>query len=142
MNQNTIAQTSAQIASAPGIQHWIGTGITTLVVLFLIFDGITKVVRVPQVIDACHKVGVGAELVVPIGLLLLACTAVYIAPKTAILGAILLTGYLGGAVTIHVIAKQGVFPIVFALGFGALVWTGLMLREPRLIRWIFLRQFP
>ena len=141
MNQNAIAHTSDQISSAPGVQYWIGTGLTTLVVLFLIFDGITKVIRVPQVIDACHKVGIASDLVVPIGLLLLTCTAVYIVPRTAILGAILLTGYLGGAATIHVIARQGVFPVIFAVGFGVLVWGGLVLREPRLIRWILFRQY-
>jgi hypothetical protein len=140
MNQNTLAQTSTQIASVSGIQYWIGTGLTTLVVLFLIFDGVTKVIRVPQVVDACQKAGIASDLVVPIGLLLLACTAVYIAPRTAIIGAILLTGYLGGAATIHVIAKQGVFPIIFAIAFGVLVWTGLILREPRLIRWVLFRQ--
>jgi len=141
MNQNTIAHTSAQIASSPGIQHWFGTGLTALVVLFLIFDGVTKIIRVPQVVDACQKVGIASDLVVPIGALLLACTAVYITPRTAILGAILLTGYLGGAATIHVIAKQGAFPIIFAVSFGILVWTGLILREPRLIRWILFRQY-
>src|SRR5688572_12895283 len=103
MNQSTIAQTSDQIASTPGIQHWIGVGLTTLVVLFLIFDAITKVIRVPQVVEACEKVGIASELVVPIGFLLLGCTAIYIAPKTAILGAILLSAYLGGAITVHVI---------------------------------------
>jgi hypothetical protein len=66
--------------------------------------------------------------------------AIYVNPKTAILGAILLTGYLGGAAAIHVIARSGVFPITFAIGFGVLVWTGLILREPRLIRWILLRE--
>lgn len=140
MNQNTIAQTSVQIGPSAGTQHWIGMGLTILVVLFLIFDGVTKVIRVPQVVEACQKLGIGAELVMPIGVLLLGCVALYVAPRTAILGAILLTGYLGGAVTIHVIAKQGIFPIVFAVGFGVLVWTGLVLREPRLIRWIILRE--
>ena len=139
MNQNTIAQ-AAQVSGA-GIQHWIGVGLTSLVVLFLIFDGVTKMVRVPQVVEACQKVGIGPDLVVPIGVLLVACTAIYVTPRTAILGAILLTAYLGGAVTVHVIARQGMFPIIFAIGFGVMVWSGLILREPRLIRWILLRQY-
>ena len=140
MNQNTIAQASTQFSTS-GIQHWIGVGLTTLVVLFLIFDGVTKIIRVPQVVEACQKVGIGSDLVVPIGVLLVACTAIYVAPRTAIFGAILLTAYLGGAVTVHVIAKQGTFPIIFAIAFGIMVWSGLILREPRLIRWILLRQY-
>jgi hypothetical protein len=141
MNQNTIAQTSNQLASAANIQHWIGTGLTTLVVLFLVFDGVTKVIRVPQVVDACQKAGIASDLVIPVGILLLTCTAVYINPKTAILGALLLTAYLGGATTIHVIARQAKFPIIFSVAFGLLVWAGLILREPRLLRWILFRQF-
>ena len=119
---------------------WLGAGLTGLVVLFLAFDGITKVMRVRQVLEACQKVGIASDLVVGIGLLLLACTALYVTPRTAILGAILLTGYLGGAATVHVMARQGIFPIVFSIGFGVLVWAGLILREPRLLRWILLRQ--
>jgi hypothetical protein len=91
--------------------------------------------------EACQKAGIASDLVTGIGLLLLACTAIYVIPKTAILGAILLTGYLGGAVTLHVIARAGNFPIFFALGFGVLVWTGLALREPRLVRLILSRQY-
>ena len=119
---------------------WLGAGLTGLVVLFLAFDGITKVIRVTPVVEACQKMGIGPDLVVGIGILLLACTAIYATPKTAILGAILLTGYLGGAAALHVIARSGVFPIVFAIAFGVLIWAGLVLREPRLIRWILLRQ--
>jgi hypothetical protein len=75
-----------------------------------------------------------------IGLLLLACTLIYVIPRTTILGAILLTGYLGGAAATHVIQRSGAFPIAFAIGFGVLVWAGLILREPRLVRWLFRRQ--
>jgi hypothetical protein len=140
MNQDTIMQTSAQLSTAPKVMPWLGAGLTGLVVLFLAFDGITKVIRVRQVLEACQKVGIASDLVVGIGLLLLACTALYVTPRTAILGAILLTGYLGGAATVHVMARQGIFPIVFSIGFGVLVWAGLILREPRLLRWILLRQ--
>ena len=119
----------------------LGAGLTGLVVLFLAFDGITKVIRVTPVMEACQKMGIGSDLVAGIGMLLLACTALYVIPKTAILGAILLTGYLGGAAATHVIARAGNFPIFFAIGFGGLVWAGLILREPRLVRWILLRQY-
>ena len=141
MNQDTIMHTPARHSSASKAMPRLGSGLTGLVVLFLAFDSITKVIRVAPVVEACQKAGIASDLVTGIGLLLLACTAIYIIPKTAILGAILLTGYLGGAVTVHVIARAGNFPIFFAIGFGVLVWTGLALREPRLVRLILLRQY-
>jgi len=64
---------------------------------------------------------------------------IYLIPKTTILGAILLTGYLGGATAIHVSARSGAFPVAFSIGFGVLVWVGLVLREPRLLSLILLR---
>lgn len=118
----------------------LGAGLTGLVVLFLAFDGITKVIKVQPVIEACEKMGIGPQLAVGIGLLLLACTALYAIPRTAILGAILLTGFLGGATAAHAIVRSGTFPVVFSIGVGALVWSALALREPRLVRWVLLRQ--
>jgi hypothetical protein len=140
MNQDTIMQTPAQHAPAFKPRPKVGMGLTVLLVLFLAFDGTTKVLRVAPVVEACQKVGIASDLVVSVGLLLLICTAIYAIPRTAILGAILLTGFLGGATTIHVIAHNGAFPVVFAIGFGVLVWAGLILREPHLLRWIFLRR--
>jgi len=140
MNQDTIMPATEQVASAAKAISWPGVALTTLVVLFLAFDGITKVMRVAPVMEACQKMGIGPDMAVGIGILLLTCTAIYVIPKTAVLGAILLTGYLGGAAAAHVIARSGVFPIAFSIGFGVLVWVGLILREPRLLRWILLRQ--
>ena len=140
MNESTITQTSAHFPSASRAMPRLGTGLTGLVVLFLAFDGITKVIRVPPVMEACQKMGIGPDLAVGIGVLLLACTAIYATPRTAILGAILLTAYLGGATALHVIVQSGIFPISFAIGFGVLVWVGLGLREPKLFRWILSRR--
>jgi len=111
--------------------------LTGLVVLFLAFDGITKVIRVAPVMEACQKMGISPETAVGLGILLIACTGIYVTPRTSILGAILLTGYLGGAAATHVIHRSGAFPTAFAIIFGVLVWTGLILRDPRLVRWIF-----
>ena len=119
---------------------WTGGIITGLVVLFLAFDGITKIIYVAPVVEASEQLGLPGDLLPGIGILLLACTAIYVIPKTAVLGAILLTGYLGGAAAIHVRAASEAFPIAFSIGFGLLVWLGLVLREPRLIRTILLRQ--
>src|SRR5262245_21425064 len=107
MNQDTILQTSVSLATVSKVMPRVGTALTALVVLFLAFDGITKVIRLTPVVEACQKTGIASDLVAGIGLLLLACTAIYVIPRTAILGAILLTGYLGGAVTVHVIARSG-----------------------------------
>ena len=140
MSENVIAQTPAQLSTPSRVTAWLGAGLTGLVVLFLVFDGVTKVIRVAPVAEACQKVGIGPDLMVGIGILLLACTTIYAAPRTAILGAILLTGYLGGATWLHISVRSGIFPTVFAIGFAVLVWVGLGLREPRLFRWILLRR--
>ena len=139
MNQNTIAQTqtSNQRASASRARLWIGRILTILVILFLAFDAITKIIRLGPVMEACQKLGIGPDLAMGIGILLLACTVIYAIPRTAILGAILLTGYLGGATLLHVLTKGGAFPTIFAIGFGVLAWAGLALREPRVVRCIF-----
>ena len=71
-------------------------------------------------------------MIVPLGIVLLTCTILYLVPRTAVLGAILLTGYLGGAVATHVRAGQGLFEILFPVVFGALLWGGLVLRDERL----------
>lgn len=128
-----------QAAPPSTAAFWAGAIITGLVVLFLIFDGVTKVVPVKPVIEACEKLGIPAHTILGIGTLLLACTALYAFPRTAVLGAILLTGYLGGATAIHVRAGSGVFEMGFSVAFGGLVWAGLLLREPQLLWTIILR---
>jgi len=111
---------------------WTGRIITALVVAFLVFDGLMKVIREPHVISASAELGYPPTTIVPIGALLLACTALYLIPRTAILGAILLTGYLGGAVASQVRISHPVFDCAFPVIFGALAWIGLYLREARL----------
>jgi len=140
MNENTITETSFQLSSPSKMMPWLGTGLTGLIVLFLAFDGITKVIRLAPVVEACQKMGIGPNLAVGIGILLLGCTTIYAIPMTAILGAILLTAYLGGATALHVVVRSGISPITFAVGFGVLVWVGLGLRQPGLFRWILSRR--
>jgi hypothetical protein len=132
--------TELQPSSISPAMLWTGRVITTLVILFLVFDGVTKVIKVGPVMEACEKLGLSQPTAVAIGLLLLACTAVYTIPPTAVLGAILLTAYFGGAVMTHVRGGNGAFPIVFSIAFGVLTWVGLVLREPRLWWTILLRQ--
>ncbi|MBI3192695.1 MAG: DoxX family protein [Pedosphaera parvula] len=131
--------TPAQPEIASGMRLWIGIGLCGLVALFLVFDGVTKVIQIAPVVEATKKLGLPSDSTVPLGLLRLACTALYAIPQTALLGAVLLTGYLGGAVAIHVAARSGSFSIFFSLGFGVLVWAGLALRDPRLVPFILSR---
>src|SRR5678815_4715300 len=85
--------------TSPSGMFWGGWIVSGLVILFLIFDGVTKMLRVTPVMEACARLGLSADFAVGIGAVLLACTVVYAIPQTAFLGAILLTAYLGGAVS-------------------------------------------
>jgi hypothetical protein len=111
---------------------WAGYIITALPVLFLLMDGVMKLFRPEVVVKATVDLGYAESTIIPIGVTLLACTILYIIPQTAVLGAILLTGYLGGAVATNVRAQTGAFSIIFPVIMGSLVWLGLYLREARL----------
>jgi hypothetical protein len=103
-----------------------------VVVLFLLFDSITKVMKVRAVIEASALLGYPENAIVTIGIILLVCTVFYIVPQTAVLGAILLTGYLGGAVAANLRIASPMFNTFFPIAFGVLAWIGIFLREPRL----------
>src|SRR6185437_6757549 len=123
---------TAQGAPVSKGRLWTGYIISGLVVLFMIFDGVTKVMKVPQVIQASAKIGYNATTVVGIGATLLVCTALYVIPRTSIFGAILLTGYRGGAVDANVHSGTALFNITFPMAFGVLAWLGIYLRDRRL----------
>jgi len=111
---------------------WIGRGMSILVVLFFLLDGVMKLFKPAPVIEATEKLGYQQSVIVPLGIVLIACTVLYMIPQSAVLGAILLTGYLGGAVASHLRAGDDWFPILFPVVFGVLVWGGLYLRDPRI----------
>ena len=112
---------------------WIGRGISTLAVLFLIFDSSGKLFEVHPVIDGTVRLGYSPDMVFTLGMLLLACVVTYVVPRTSLLGAVLLTGYLGGAVATHVRVESPLFShILFPVYLGALLWGGLLLRDARL----------
>jgi len=111
---------------------WAGRVISGLPALFFLVDGAMKLVKPAPVIEATVRLGYRESTIVPIGVVLIVCTILYLIPKTSVLGAILLTAYLGGAVATHVRAGEPVFSIVFAIVFGVLVWLGLYLRNPTL----------
>ncbi len=114
---------------------WIGRVITFLIISFLLVDSIMKVVKAAQSVEGTTELGWPEGSVQGIGLILLICTALYMIPRTSLLGAILLTGYLGGAVVTMALHKSS---IIFPSVFGILVWVGLWLRDGqirRLIPW-------
>src|SRR5262245_14052138 len=108
---------------------WAGWIISALPVLMLLFSGIAKLAKPDFVVDGLEKLGYDPSLALGLGILELACTVVYLIPRTAVLGAILLTGYLGGATATHVrLGEQFITPVLL----GVLVWGGLYLRDARL----------
>ena len=118
---------------------WAGRILGGLPALFLIFDAVMKFIKPVPVVETTVKLGYAESVILPLGAVLLICTVLYLIPPTAVLGAILLTGYLGGAVATHVRAAEGAFPVVFPVVFGILLWGGLWLRDTRLQKLIPLR---
>lgn len=110
----------------------IGWILSALPALFLLFDGAMKLVKPAPVVEATVQLGYSESVLVGLGITLLTCTILYLIPSTSVLGAILLTGYLGGAVASHVRVGEGLFPVLFPVVFGVLLWGGLLLREARL----------
>ena len=110
---------------------WSGRVLAGLVILFMIFDGTIHILKPQPVVDAFAQLGLPLHLSVGIGILELACTALFAIPRTSILGALLLTGYFGGAIATQVRAEAAWFPSIFPALMGALVWTSLALRDPR-----------
>src|SRR5215813_15167008 len=111
---------------------WAGRIIGALPALFLLVDGAMKLVKPEVVVKTTVQLGYAETVILPLGVVLLTCTILYLIPQTAVLGAILLTGYLGGAVATQVRAGQGLFGILFPVVLGILPWRGLVLREARL----------
>lgn len=107
-----------------------GRIISGFAALFLLADGVLRTVHFAPYMQGTVQFGYPEHLATPIGIVLTACTLLYVLPRTAVLGAILLTGYLGGATATHVRVEDPSF--LFAATFGVLVWAGLYLREPRL----------
>ncbi|MBP6821411.1 MAG: DoxX family protein [Acidobacteria bacterium] len=108
---------------------WAGRILSALPVLMLLFSAIMKFMKPAQVLQGLAQFGYQESVVLSLGILELACTVVYLVPRTAVLGAILLTGYLGGATATHVrVGDQFFIPIVL----GVLLWGGLYLRDERL----------
>ena len=122
---------------------WLGRVLSGLVILFLLFDGAIKLVPWPVVTETMDRIGYGSSenLARSLGFITVACTVLYAIPPTSILGAILLTGYLGGAMASHLRIGSPLFShTLFGFYLGLMVWGGLWLRDRRLRKLIPLRR--
>jgi DoxX-like protein len=124
-------QSVSQVTTVSKTSRWAGRIISGLVVIFLLFDAITKLMKVPQVLEATVRLGFPVGALSVIAVIPLVCTVIYAIPRTAILGAVLLTGYLGGAVATQLRVGSPAFENVFPVLFGVLVWLGVYLRDMR-----------
>jgi hypothetical protein len=130
----TASTPALPVETPSGARLWTGRVITALIVLLLAADSGGKLLEAKPSVKGSIQLGFDPAVTFGLGALLALCTLVYVVPRTAGFGAVLLTGYLGGAVASHLRAGNGTFPIVFSLTVGALVWLGLILREPAVLR--------
>jgi hypothetical protein len=134
-------QAVAQVQPTPiptATQLWAGRIVSGLVVLFMVFDGVSKLLQVQPVLKAQAELGWPEGQGRLLGVLLLACTAVYAFPRAWVLGAILLTGFLGGATAAQARIESPHF--LFSVMMGVLVWLGIFLRDERLRALVPLRR--
>ena len=133
-------QSSTQFANESKGMLWTGRVLSGLMALFLVLDGVGHLMKPAPVVEAFARLGYPLSASVGIGLLALICTAIYVTPRTSVLGAILLTGYMGGAVSTHVRAGSTLFETIFPVILGALVWAGIFVRDAQLRKLIPLRR--
>lgn len=134
-----VASESLPVSNA---QLWIGRVLTILAVLFLLFDTSGKLFVPAAVAQASARLGISIALDHLLGAVLLASTALYLFPRTCVLGAALLTGYLGGAVAIQIHAGSSLFETIFPILFAVVVWAGLVLRDGGVRAMFPIRQKP
>ena len=125
-------QSETQTAPTSKKRLWAGRIISALPALFLLMDAVMKFVKPAIVVETTVQLGYPESSILGIGIVLLVCTFLYLIPQTSILGGILLTGYLGGAVATQVRVGEGLFPVLFPVVVGVLIWLGLYLRDDRL----------
>ena len=125
--------TDSQTTSGSKTMSRAGWTMSGLVVLFLLFDGVSKLMLIAPVVEATTQIGYPVNLVRPIGIIGLVCAVLYAVPRTATLGAILLTGLLGGAIASKMRIEEPLFShVLFGVYVGILAWGGLYLRDGRL----------
>lgn len=132
-------QAEIHTATVSNKSIWAGRIVSGLVILFLLFDAVLKFLKPAPVVEGTVRLGYPESVIIPLGIVLTICTILYAIPRTSVLGAILLTGYLGGAVATHVRLSEGAFSVCFPIALGVLIWGALYLRDLRLRALIPLR---
>jgi DoxX-like family len=118
-----------------------GAAMAGIAILFLLVDSVAKLIPIPSAVESTVQLGYAESSVRVIGIILLVCLILYVVPRTAVLGAILLTGYLGGAVATQLrLGSPLLSTTLFPIYIGVLIWAGIMLREDRLRALLPLRQ--
>ena len=131
--ERTAGRTEAPWYRSVGAGARLGTVLTTLAAIFLAFDTVMKVLKLGPAVEGTVVLGYPVESVQRIGLVELMCLVLYLVPRTSVLGALLLTGYLGGAIATHVRIGNPLFThILFPIYVALFVWGGLYLRDTRL----------
>ncbi|WP_309893783.1 DoxX family protein [Archangium sp.] len=130
--QHSLPATAKEASSAP-ISLWAGRILSGLAALFMLFDATMKVLELPVAVQGTTQLGYPESVVFGLGVVQLVCLAVYLVPRTSVLGALLWTGYLGGAIATHVRLGNPLFShILFPTYVAAFLWLGLWLRDERL----------
>jgi hypothetical protein len=124
----TMEQPTNQTKTTSKGMTWTGRVLSTLTVLFMLFDAFGKFAKPAPVVEASARLAIPTPQITSIGILLLVSTIIYAIPRSAVLGAVLLTGYLGGAVAIQMRAGSPTFETVFPVMFGVVLWGGVYLR--------------
>ena len=133
-------QSATDVAQASAGRLWIGRIMSGIAVLFLLFDSIIHILVITPVVESFAQLGVPVNLAVPVGVFELCCLVLYLVPRTSTLGAVLLTGYLGGAVATQMRIGAPLFStLLFPVYVGILLWGGLYLRDERLHAFFLLR---
>jgi hypothetical protein len=110
---------------------WSGRIVVGLISLFLFMDAVVHILKIQPVLEAFEKLSLPIALSLPLGILVLLCLLILAIPRTRLLGAVLLTGYLGGAIAIHLRAGSTAFEVIFPVIIGSLLWIGLYLLDSR-----------
>jgi len=125
--------TTIATSSESGALLWTGRVLSGLVILFLLFDATIKLIPLDVVTETSRQLGIPTDLSRTLGVLTLLCTVLYAIPLTSVLGAVLMTGYLGGAIYVHVLNGSPLLShTLFGVYLGVMMWGGLYLRDPQL----------
>lgn len=131
---SALTENSVPVRSTTSRSVWTGRVLSGFVIVFLSWDATMKLIRHPMAVEGSAALGYPESTIVIIGLIAAACTVLYVIPRTAVLGAVLWTGYLGGAIATHLRMGNPLFShTLFPIYVAALLWGGLALRDGRVM---------